>query len=501
MKRIVLATLLALSFFAAPALAGPGGTTALLPYMDLTSPPTPRLTVDTAPTVGTQLTFWGWDLSDMPPTDRQFTATCRGVSDFGYVFVEDDLWNVDMDQDDVDAILQAWDESTPAGSIDPDAGIYDIETDVYGDPPDVDGWPGVVLLYYEIGCFMGQCFDGFYRYDDQSPGTHSNLMDMIHLEGKTSDPGSEYMLGVTAHEFNHMLQMQHDLNEETWLAESLAEAAMILTGYDTDIGWLNDFVANPESCFWDQDMEMHYGAALLLGTYLYEYGGVELLQGINADDANGESSIEAQLSDIGMAATFNEFFGDMTAAIAADYFVDNTKGPDHFEYELLEIGELSWTDEIAMTDEPFTLPLNIAAGTMQAYKFTMEPDEFTQVVFLFPDNSADMVEGAMVDLRAAEFGVLTTRFNSQWDAWPQFNSTFHGTNGLLLVLANPTHSDIETSVDIDFELVIESPDDDDDNDDNDDIDDDDDDNDDNDDNDDFGDDDDDDDDDSGSCGC
>ena len=189
----------------------------------------------------------------------------------------------------------------------------------------------------------------------------------------------------------------------------------------------------------------------------------------------------------------------MAAAIAADYFVDNAKGPGDYYYELLDIGELAWSDEIAMTDDPFTLDLNVAAGSFLSYKFTMEPDAFTQVSLQFPEYEADMLESSLIDLRAAEYGVTVTRFNSEWDAWPQFNSTFHGTNGVLLVLSNPTHTAIETSVDIDFEKVVESPDDDDDNDDGDDDDIDDDDDDDDDDID--ADDDDDDDDDDDGCGC
>ncbi|MHA1567938.1 MAG: hypothetical protein ACTSXZ_00585 [Alphaproteobacteria bacterium] len=443
MKKV---TFLLIVFFALPAFAHAvqSGTWALRPYMNLDGVPAPRITLDAPPEVGDQTQFWVWDLSNMPPSDKQIWATCRGVSDYGYVFVEDDQWNVAMDQDDVDAILEAWDESSPAGSVDPDAGIWDIETSLFGDAPDVDGWPGVVLLYYEIGCFMGQCFDGFYRYDDQIAGPTSNLMDMLHLEATQSPPAGEYMLGVTAHEFNHMIQMTYDTNEEMWLSEALAGAAMIVAGYDTDIGWLNDFVNDPTVTFWDEEMSVHYGAALLLGTYLYEYGGIDLLQNVTADGANGENSIEDQLAALDLADTFSEFFGDMAAAIAADYFVDGAKGPDHYEY--LDIGELDWSDEIAPDFEPFTLDLTLPGGTLDAYRFDFTGADAVSITL--PEFEADALEVGFFSVTGS--GVKLDRYNVTSSNWPELAIDLPDTETAVLVLANPTHSEVETSAEIRF---------------------------------------------------
>ena len=426
------------------ALATPAGSLSLRPYMNLVDIPMPRAPLADPPQVGDQLQFWVWDLSAMPPSDKQIWATCRGVSDYGYVFIEDDQWNVAMDQNDVDDILAAWDESSPVGSVDPDAGIWDIETELYGDAPDVDGWPGVVLLYYEIGCFQGQCFDGFYRYIDQLSDPYSNLIDMLHLEATQSPPAGEYMLGVAAHEFNHMIQMTYDLNEDIWLSEALAEAAMIVTGYDTDIAWLNDFVADPTISFWDDEMTVHYGAALLLGTYLYEYGGVELLQAVTADGANGESSIETHLIGLGLADSFDIFFGDMAGAIAADYFVDDAKGPDHYEY--LEIGELAWTAETEPGFDPFDLDLALPDGTLDAYLFDIE--DAGSVSITFPEFEADDLQVAFFSV--IDGGVAMNRFNVTSETWPALSIDLPETTVTVLVLANPTNAEVATTAEIQF---------------------------------------------------
>ena len=382
----------------------------------------------------------------MPPTDRQFWATCRGVSDYGYVFIEDAQWNVTMNQSDVDAILQAWDEATPEGSIDPEEGIYDIETSVYGQPPNVDGWPGVVLLYYEIGCFMGTCFDGFYRYDDELAGPHSNLMDMIHLEATQTDPASEYMLGVTAHEFNHMLQMVSDLNEDIWLSESLAEAAMIVTGYDTDLSWLADFVTNPTTTFWDDGQDVNYGAALLLGTYLYEYGGTDLLTAITADSTNGEVSVEDHLIELGLADSFSVFFGDMATAIAADSF-DTAKDLGKYRYQLLEVGELNWPLEGDAGLDPLSEEITMEGGTLWVWRLD-NAQNLGAVTVSFPAGEADQLEAAVVALGATQ---SVGRFNSTTADWPSVTIVFDPAETVLVVLADPTHMTVGTTVTLQFQ--------------------------------------------------
>jgi len=472
MKKTIITLTVILVLTAAVVAAAPRGETLLRPYLQYAGP-LAAPAKEAPPQVGDTREFWGWDLSQMPPADVQIQATCRGVSDRGYVFVADDQWNAAMDQSDVDAILEAWDEATPAGSVDENAGIYDIETDVYGPEPDVDGWPGVVLLYYELGCFMGQCFDGFYRYEDQGDSAISNRLDMLHLEATQSPPAGDYMLGVVAHEFNHMIQMTYDLNEAMWLSEALAEAAMLVTGYNTDAAWLADFVANPDTSFWDDGETTHYGAALLLGAYLYQVGGAELLTAITADGDDGEASIDAQLQALS-GTTFNTFFGDMAAAIADDFAdlpMQAELDPNLGGFELLALGEIAGTDERTPDLEPFTIDFEVPAGALLAYRFTVA-DTANMTALTFSGDGAAMIEGALLDLRDDEMTAL--RFNAEWDSWPLVNSTFEGDTALLLVLANPQHSEAVGAVELDFDYQQETPDDDADDDDDDDADDDDD---------------------------
>jgi hypothetical protein len=449
-KKTLLVAALLCVLFANAAWAGPQDFWKLRPYVTLEGPRA-SLAKDPAPQVGDTHTFWGWDMSAMPPSDVQIPATCRGVSDYGYVFVEDAQWNVSMDQAAVDNILAAWDEATPAGSIDPDKGIYDIETSLFGDPPDVDGWPGVVLLYYEMGCFMGYCFDGFYRYQDQLNIEHSNQMDMIHFDPTHNNPGEEYMLGVTAHEFNHMLQMVTDQSEAMWLSESLAEAAMIVTGYDTDLAWLADFVADPTVSFWGDGQTVNYGAALLLGTYLYEIGGAALLQAITADSSHGVLSVEDQLIALDLAPSFAVFFGDMAAAIAADYFVDQgaAEADGRFHYELLSVGELAWSETLDNSTGAAEWTASVAGGAIApAFIDLTAGDLAGSVALAFDDSTASGAEAALITLGASAIGVR--RIDAGDEDWPTVTVDLAGADAALLVLANSATGSLETTIGLTF---------------------------------------------------
>ena len=367
------------------------------------------------------------------------------MSDHGYVFVEDAQWTVTMNQTDVDTVLNTWDTATPAGSIDPTKGIFEIETELYGGPPDIDGWPGIVLLYYDMGCYMGQCFDGFFRSLDETNDPHSNQMDMLFLDPVHQDPGSDYMFGVMAHEFNHMIQYTYDPNEEIWLSESLAEAAMVVTGYPTDLAWLDDFVQHPSTTFWDDGTSVNYGAALLMGTYLYERGGIDLLQAITKDPAHGEGSVEAQLQALGVSANFPTFFGDLATAIAADHFTPAVRAADPYQFTLLDVGELNWTDTFSPGFDAQSIPLAVPAGALVAYRFDVTGAG--QAAVVFPQYEADDLELGLI---AVGGQIAVERRDAASSDWPNMTFDLGSATPVLLVLANPTNADSETSAQVTF---------------------------------------------------
>jgi hypothetical protein len=258
----------------------------------------------------------------MPPDDVQVCAGRRGEGANAHVWVEDEEWGPSVDDTGVAEILRRWDEETPAGSSAPDRGIFRILTGIFGDPPDeFDADPRIHILLLAMEGTGAAEFDGCFRPEDQAAGPHSNRREMIHVNTRTRHRvASPYMIGVMAHEFHHMLQWKHDPTEEAWLAESFAEAAMVLVGYATDlpagIAWAHSPTA-PLVAFGAGD-PVDYGAAFLFGAYLLDRlspGGVADLV---ADTRHGAESVAAAVRLVDPEAGFVDFLADFAMAVFLD---------------------------------------------------------------------------------------------------------------------------------------------------------------------------------------
>ncbi len=257
-------------------------------------------------------TFWTWDLSVMPPSDTQVTASCRGWGDHVAVYVPDDIWLTDISEDDVIAIVETFEDATPA---DDTRGIYDLTTATFGEPPDMDGDPRIVLLYMEMGSFMGSEFDGFFRAQDEAAGSYSNLTEMLHLNGVRLPTAQPYMLSIVAHEFQHMLHFRADPDEHSWINESMSEAAMALCGYYTDEGNVGAFAASPDVSLVTID-RVDYGASFLFGLYLLEQLGEAFLLDLTSESSNGITGFDSAGSAHGV--DFLTVFTDWTIANLLD---------------------------------------------------------------------------------------------------------------------------------------------------------------------------------------
>ncbi|MBW2262489.1 MAG: hypothetical protein JRG91_10995 [Deltaproteobacteria bacterium] len=253
-------------------------------------------------------TFWTWDLAVMPPSDTQVTASCRGWGEHVAVYVPDDIWLTSISGDDVVTIVETFEDATPADDA---RGIYDITTAAFGEPPDVDGEPRIVLLYMEMGSFMGTEFDGFFRAQDEAAGSYSNLTEMVHLNGVRLPTGQPYMLSIVAHEFQHLLHYRADPDEHPWINESMSEAAMALCGYYTDEGNVGAFAASPDVSLVTID-RVDYGASFLFGVYLIEQLGEAFLLDLVSESANGITGFDSASSSY--SVDFLTVFSDWTIA-------------------------------------------------------------------------------------------------------------------------------------------------------------------------------------------
>lgn len=256
--------------------------------------------------------FWTYDLSVMPPQWVQVPATCRGAGRHVLLFVADEIWLDPMTQQQVDAVVQAFEESTPA---DPEKGIFQIATEVFGEPTDVDTNDRIYLLYMDIPEYQGNAFDGFIRREDVLGGQNSNNAELLYLDGERLAPDSEYMLGVVAHELVHLIHLNHDTNEESWVEESLAEASMLLCGYMGDLTEIVPYYAqNPSVALVDNSTTFSYGAGFLFGGYLVQRFGTAFITALVEKQSDGIEGIESTLADQGHTETFGEILPDWAAA-------------------------------------------------------------------------------------------------------------------------------------------------------------------------------------------
>jgi hypothetical protein len=139
---------------------------------------------------------------------------------------------------------------------------------------------------------------------------------MLHLNATGANaPDSDYMLGVVIHEFVHLINYRYDPNDEGWLNESLAEAAMTLGGYKTDLPIGQQYVkqtANTPLCVTGYS---NYGATFSWGSYMLDRFGPTFLAQVLQDPAHGPPSIEAHLP---AGSTFQSAFGEFMVANLID---------------------------------------------------------------------------------------------------------------------------------------------------------------------------------------
>jgi len=258
--------------------------------------------------VGDTRLFWVWDLAVMPPVDIQIPVTCRAKGDFCYIWVSDEEWGDPVTEEDVDGVFTVWEEQTPLESMNPSMGIYEIATTTFGAAPDeLDNDVRIHILFFDIGSFQGFTFDGYFNaYDQmtdteaQANGYRSNECEILYLDCDPSDPDDPYMLGVLAHEFQHMIHWNHDQNETAWVDEGCSQLNWFLCGFGTD-GAERNFANHPNNDLtsWDQTTS-DYGQVTLFMLYLFEhYGGIPSIQSIVHHTGNSFQGIKHGLLELG----------------------------------------------------------------------------------------------------------------------------------------------------------------------------------------------------------
>jgi len=266
----------------------------------------PALSVPENPQLGDTWDWYIWDLGGMPVAARK-PCTVRGMGENVFVIVDDDEWNVGgMNQAAVDRIVANFDNQS-VGNF-PDQGIWDLNTSHFGDPPNpLDNQDRIFLLYYRFDIAADGFFWVFDQYPDGSQAWASNEADVVYLATDNGDPGGDYMLGVAAHEFEHMIHFNTDQNEDTWADEGLAELAMWLFGHPDNISSFNN---NPDNSLtnWGSAWA-DYIQTYLWTLYIYEqFGGQQVIWDVTHHPLNGMGGYQQVLADLGYTVPIEAVF-------------------------------------------------------------------------------------------------------------------------------------------------------------------------------------------------
>jgi hypothetical protein len=317
----------------------------------------PALTPPADPQLGDSWLWYVWDLGGFPVANLK-PATVRGLGDHCYVVVDDDEWNLSIDQDDVDRIVQQFDDQS-AGQF-PDQGIWDLNTSHFGDPPNpLDGLDRVFLFYYRFDISSDGFFWVYDQFPDGSQPFASNECDVVYLATDSSGgpPASDYMIAVAAHEFTHLIMYASDPNEALWVEEGLGELAMWLYGNPDTI---SSFNSNPDNSLvnWGSAWA-DYIQTYLWTLYCYEqFGGQPFIWDLSHQPADGLAGYQDAIDDLGYRVPTADVFDDWSVA----NYVDDPSVPD---------GEFGYVGEDLPPFNPWrtwtAYPVEGQSGSTQAY--------------------------------------------------------------------------------------------------------------------------------------
>lgn len=273
--------------------------------------------------------FWAVKITgeNIKPEDfYTLQATLRQEGNSIRIWVEDASWNAAyVTQTEVDIIFQALTVSTPSGSIDPGKGILEIDTTLFGQPPDKagDGVTNFLILdikdTYDPQAGNKTFVAGFFFPNDQTNGTQSNKMDLLYID---SFPGiyfegerrTKTVLGTTSHELQHLIHYTYDRFEDNWVNEGLSELASTACGYG--IGVPSLFLQDPNHNLtgWSGLLE-DYSRVGLWALYISEQFGYEFTRRLTQNPSHGITGFNNALTLSGYGGLhFVDVFRDWTIA-------------------------------------------------------------------------------------------------------------------------------------------------------------------------------------------
>lgn len=196
--------------------------------------------------------------------------------------------------------------------------------------PGIDQDNRIHFLILEGGESWGGFFGYFGSYNQypQAIVQKSNEREMLVINISAFSPKSETFPGKLAHEYQHLIQWNRDINEDLWLNEAFSELAYYFSGASVAIvrgasnaGYFseNPFIqltSRPERRYGEEDKSsfMHYGAEKAFAIYLFEQFGPEFMQNLVSNEEPGVISIQQELDKLPTSPRFRDVYANWLVA-------------------------------------------------------------------------------------------------------------------------------------------------------------------------------------------
>ncbi len=280
--------------------------------------------------VGDSKTWYADNLTDY--TRYQVPSTCRAVGTNCYIFVENTSWSSGkVNQSAVDSMRAYFDSKTPAN---PTKGIYQINTETFGFPPDVDNDPKIIILLLDIidgytgtGGYVVGYFYSFNQINPSQPGySTSNFAEIFFIDTNpqnlTTTNGLMNGVSTLAHEFQHMIHFNYDRNEITFINEGCSLISEVTCGFPIYNPTLYASEPNQSLFNWRRsDMTKvlnDYSRAARFALYIRDQAGIGVFKNIVASTLIGADGINAGLQASGSSLRFTDILQNWFIANVLD---------------------------------------------------------------------------------------------------------------------------------------------------------------------------------------
>lgn len=210
-----------------------------------------------------------------------------------------------------DQYIKLLEKSTPLGSRDTTKGVYQLELEYFGSPPNKDGDGIVDFLFADIFSGAG----GYFYSLDQTNGAGSNRRDIVYIDTYAS---ISYTEGTISHELQHLIHYNYDTNETIHFNEGLSEMATIVCGggYISHGHYLNQ--ADQISWAWAGTAADYSMASLFVLYFVEQLGDKSIKDFINlnagGNPMQGWLAFNQLMTNYGTGLTYRDWLVDWYTA-------------------------------------------------------------------------------------------------------------------------------------------------------------------------------------------